>query len=500
LPLRLFHQNTDLLRRYQELYRYLMVDEYQDTNEIQYELLKALAGDRQNVMVVGDEDQSIYKFRGAKSENIQLFLNDYRNVKVVKLEQNYRSTKTIIKAAQEVISHNSRRIKKELWTENQAGEPIEIYHAVDEYDEATYVTLKIMAFLKQYTPSDIAVLYRANAQSRAFEESFGKAQIPHRIVGSVGFYDRKEIKDAIAYLRLVVNPDDAFSFLRVINVPPRGAGAKMVERIQQEASAQQISLFESARILSGKALLPFLQIYDEYQAPASAFLEALLRRVGYEDYLRKEDFQTAEDRMENISEFLGYLREQEVLSDFDLATFLSELPLQSRTETNHDAVTLLTVHSAKGLEFKVLFVVGMEEGVFPHIRSMESAEDMEEERRLFYVAMTRAKEKLFLTWSQRRSLFGSNAASRPSRFLDEIPSWFKNQKQSERFITRTAETTAKEPESRPEFRVGALVSHEKFGRGTVMEVEGVPNDWKLKIRFRDGVRVILTRYAKITSL
>jgi len=500
MPLRLFHQNNDLLRRYQELYRYLMVDEYQDTNEIQYELLKLLAGERQNVMVVGDEDQSIYKFRGAKSENIQHFLKDFRDVKVVKLEQNYRSTKTIIKAAQEVISHNARRIKKELWTENQAGEPIEIYHAVDEYDEAAYVTLKTMAFLKQFSPSQIAVLYRANAQSRAFEESFGKAQIPHRIVGSVGFYDRKEIKDVIAYLRLLINPDDAFSFLRVINVPPRGAGAKMVERIQREATFQKIPLFDAAGMVGGQSLLPFLQIYKEYQAPASSFLEKLLRKVDYEAYLRKEDFQSAEERMENISEFIGYLREQEALADFGLAKFLSELPLQSRTEATGEAVTLLTVHSAKGLEFQVLFVVGMEEGVFPHIRSMESTEDMEEERRLFYVAMTRAKEKLFLSWSQRRSLFGSNAVSRPSRFLEEIPSWFKVQKQSERFVSRPAEKTASEPETRSEFRVGLTVSHEKFGRGTVMEVDGVPNDWKLKIRFRDGVRVILTRYAKITAL
>jgi len=499
LPLRLFREQPELCRRYQELYRYLMVDEYQDTNEVQYELLKTLAGDRQNVMVVGDEDQSIYKFRGARSENMQHFLKDFRQVKIVKLEQNYRSTKTIIKAAQEVISRNARRIKKELWTDNQAGEPIEIYHAMDEYDEATYVTLKTMALLKEYSPSDIAVLYRANAQSRVFEESFGKAQIPHRIVGSVGFYERREVKDVIAYLRLLVNPSDAFSFLRIINVPPRGAGAKMIERIQQEAAEQSISLFEAAGMAGGKTLLPFLELYRKEQDPASSFLENLLKSVNYEEYLRKEDFQSAEDRMENISEFIRYLREQEALPDFDTATFLSELPLQSRTEPSGDAVTFLTVHSAKGLEFRVLFVVGMEEGAFPHIRSMENTEDMEEERRLFYVAMTRAKEKLMLSWSQRRSLFGSNAVSRPSRFLDEIPSWFKVFRQSERFGGRAAEKTP-EQEQGAEFRVGSLVSHEKFGRGTVLEVQGVPQDWKLRIRFQDGVRVIMTRYAKITAL
>ena len=501
LPLRLFREHPDLKRRYNELYRFVMVDEYQDTNEIQYELLKTLAGDRRNVLVVGDEDQSIYKFRGARSENIQHFLKDFDPVKIVKLEQNYRSTKTIIKAAQEVISHNSRRIKKELWTDNQPGEPIEIYHAVDEYDEATYVTLRTMALLKDYDLSDIAVLYRANAQSRVFEESFGKAQIPHRIVGSVGFYERKEIKDAIAYLRLIINKNDAFSFARVINVPSRGAGRKWIERIEKDATEQTISLFDAAWNSGTKTILPFLNLYRLYQLPASDFLEHLLKDVGYFDYLRKDDSQTAEDRIENIAEFLRYLREQEALPEFDLPTFLSELPLQTRTEKSAEAVTFLTVHSAKGLEFRVLFVVGMEEGVFPHLRSMESAEDMEEERRLFYVAMTRAKEKLHLTWSQRRSLFGSNASSRPSRFLDEIPSWFKVLRQSERFMKPAdAGSRTVEKESASEFRIGSVVSHEKFGRGSVMEVSGVPGDWKLKIRFQDGVRVIMTRYAKITRV
>ncbi len=500
LPLRLFREHPELRQRYSELYRYVMVDEYQDTNEIQYELLKVLTGDRRNILVVGDEDQSIYKFRGARSENIQHFLKDFHDVKIVKLEQNYRSTKTIIKAAQEVISHNSRRIKKELWTDNQSGEPIEIYHALDEYDEATYVTLKTMALLKEFAPSEIAVLYRANAQSRVFEESFGKAQIPHRIVGSVGFYDRREIKDVIAFLRLVINKNDTYSFLRVINVPPRGAGKKLVERIQQVSETQNISIFDATWNIGSKTLFSFLELYKSYEAPASTFLENLLKETGYLEYLRKDDSQTADDRIENINEFLGYLREQESLPGFDLATFLSELPLQSRRESSSEAVTFLTVHSAKGLEFRVLFVVGMEEGVFPHIRSMESAEDLEEERRLFYVAMTRAKEKLHLTWSQRRSLFGSNAVSRPSRFMDEIPSWFKVLRQSERFV-RPAEI-AKQSEKDPvaEFRVGSIVNHEKFGRGSVLEVQGVPGDWKIKIRFNDGVRVIMTRYAKITAL
>jgi DNA helicase-2/ATP-dependent DNA helicase PcrA len=500
LPVRLFREQPDLQRRYCELYRYIMVDEYQDTNEVQYELLKLLAGEQQNVLVVGDEDQSIYKFRGARSENIQHFLKDFRQVKMIKLEQNYRSTKTILKAAHEVISHNSRRIKKELWTDNQAGEPIEIYHALDEYDEATYVTLRIMALLKNVALSGIAVVYRANAQSRVLEESFGKAQIPHRIVGSVGFYERREIKDVIAFVRLRVNRNDAFSLLRVLNVPPRGAGKKLLERIQQEAETRNISIWDAAENAGNRNVLSFLELYNGYEPPASSFLENLLKQIGYFEYLQRDDSQTADERIENINEFLGYLREQEALPEFDLATFLSELPLQSRSEVPGEAVTLLTVHSAKGLEFPVLFVVGMEEGVFPHIRSLESTEDLEEERRLFYVAMTRAREKLLMSWSQRRALFGSNAVSRPSRFLDEIPSWFKVIRQSERFMKAPEIAGATATESKSEFRVGALVSHDKFGRGTVLEVQGVPQDWKLKIRFQDGVRVIMTRYAKITLI
>ncbi len=240
LPLRILQQDSNILVKYQNQFQFVMVDEYQDTNEIQYEFLKTLAGERRNLFVVGDEDQSIYKFRGAKSENIQLFLRDFPSAKVVKLEQNYRSTKTIIKAAQAVISQNKVRIKKEMWTDNQAGEPVEVYHALDEYDEATFVTLRVMGALKEIPPDELAVLYRTNAQSRALEESFAKAQIPHRIVGSVSFYERREIKDLIAFLRVLVNKEDAVSFLRVINVPPRGVGKKLLEQIQMEAEKEQI--------------------------------------------------------------------------------------------------------------------------------------------------------------------------------------------------------------------------------------------------------------------
>jgi DNA helicase-2/ATP-dependent DNA helicase PcrA len=516
LPLRILHEFPEVRDAYQYKYQFVMVDEYQDTNEIQYELLKMLAGPKRNVLVVGDEDQSIYRFRGARPENIRHFLRDYPNTKIVKLEQNYRSTKTILKAAQAVISINRSRIKKELWTENNPGEPIEIYHAFDEYDEAAYVTLRVMSELKTKRPSQIAILYRANAQSRAVEESFIKAQIPHRIVGAVSFYERREIRDVIAFLRLLVNREDPTSFLRIINVPPRGVGKKMLEQIQLTSAQSGIPLFNAALNVGGPAVQDFLKLYEPSleQKSASDFLESLLNRIGYAEYLRRDEPVTADERMENVSEFISYLRDNESQEGFDLAAFIGDLPLLSRAEKLDDAVTLLTVHSAKGLEFDVLFVIGMEEGLFPHVKSLESAEDVEEERRLFYVAMTRARSKLLLSWAQRRGMFGTGMSNRASRFLEEVPSWFKVHKYSERFQTSidssssvaakpkaprsSAAPAVKEADPASPYKTGSIISHEKLGRGTVLSVEGAPNDWKLTIRFRDGVKTIMSRYAKLT--
>lgn len=517
LPVHILRNHPDVLSRYQDQYRFVMVDEYQDTNEIQYELLKKIAGradtgTRGNVLVVGDEDQSIYKFRGARSENMRHFLRDFPGTRIVKLEQNYRSTKTIIKAAQEVISKNRGRIKKELWTDNSPGEPIEVYHSADEYDEADYVTLRVMGALKEIPASEIAVLYRMNAQSRVFEEAFTRAQIPHRIVGSVAFYQRKEVKDVVAYLQLLVNRQDPISFHRVINVPPRGAGKKTIERIVGESERTGLALFDAARNTGSRSITEFLQLYDSVSPDISpsAFLEDLLRKVHYEEYLAKEDPYGAQDRKQNVIEFVAFLKESESLPGFELADFLMDLPLQAYPEPEQDAVTLLTVHSAKGLEFRLLFVVGLEEGLFPHIRSMDHPDELEEERRLFYVAMTRAREKLIMTWSQKRSMFGSHSYNRPSRFLEEIPVWFKVPQASEKLraipspagneqVHIRKNTSGHDSEGGP-YRVGSLVSHDKFGRGTLLGVEGTPDDWKLTIRFASGVKTILTRYATITVI
>jgi DNA helicase-2/ATP-dependent DNA helicase PcrA len=520
LPLKILSEFPEIRESYQQKYRYLMVDEYQDTNEVQYQVLRMLAGAQPNLLVVGDEDQSIYKFRGAKAENIQHFLRDYPRSRIIKLEQNYRSTKTILKAAQAVISINRSRIKKELWTENNPGEPIEVYHAFDEYDEAAYVTLRVMAELKTKRPSQIGILYRANAQSRALEESFVKAQIPHRIVGAVGFYERREIRDLIAYLRLLVNRDDPTSFMRIINVPPRGAGKKMIEQIQLASAQSGISLFDAALRTGGLAVQDFLKMYEPSldQKTASDFLEMLLERIGYAHYLRKDEPVTADERMENVAEFLAYLRDNEAQEDFDLAEFIGNLPLQARAEKADEAVTMLTVHSAKGLEFEVAFLIGMEEGLFPHVKSLESSEDIEEERRLFYVAMTRARSRLLLSWAQRRGMFGTGMSNRPSRFLEEVPSWFKVHKYSERFqssinisqpatVSRSTARSSSAPvpkisrttsDPNSPYKQGSIISHEKLGRGTVLSVEGAPNDWKLTIRFQDGVKTIMSRYAKLT--
>lgn len=509
LPLKILKEFPQIRQWYLQNYTHLMVDEYQDTNEIQYDLLKTLTGPQANVLVVGDEDQSIYRFRGARAENIQHFLRDFPNARLIKLEQNYRSTKTILKAAQAVISNNRSRIKKELWTDNQPGEPVEVYHAFDEYDEATYVTLRVMAELKERRPSEIAVLYRANAQSRALEESFVKAQIPHRIVGGVGFYERREIRDVIAFLRLLIHRNDSTSFLRIINVPPRGVGKKMLEQIQKAASESGSSLFDAAMNVGGTAVRDFLRMYEPSlnQKSASTFLQELLQRIAYEDYLRRDEPLTADERMENVTEFIAHLRDSESQEGFDLTEFIGNLPLQSRTEESGESVTLLTVHSAKGLEFDVLFVIGMEEGLFPHIKSLESSEDVEEERRLFYVAMTRARQNLLLSWAQRRGMFGQGMSNQPSRFLDEVPSWFKVHKRSERFQSSTytagrdaRPTGSSGSNSDPDapYKTGSVIRHEKLGRGTVLNVEGAPNDWRLTIRFPEGIKTIMSRYAQIT--
>ena len=412
---RLFRQRADIRAKWRRKFQHILIDEYQDTNHIQYEIVKLLVNDQMNICCVGDDWQSIYSWRGADFTNILNFERDFPGAKVIKLEQNYRSTQNILDAAQKVITKNTQRSDKELFTEIGKGAPVEIHGARDEQDEARYVA----GIIKKSGRSlnDFAVLYRTNAQSQAFEKAFMEYRIPYKLVGGVRFYDRKEIRDIVAYLHLIVNPRDIISFTRVVNVPARGIGEKSVQKI----------LEGDIDGLTGKAAKAYLKFADTLEAlrkknadgvnPAD-LIEELLRRIDYRGYLNDGDKMKAEERNENLTALIG-----EAAAYASLDEFLADAALMSSAdeEAGKDAVTLMTLHAAKGLEFPIVFLVGMEEGLLPHVRSMdESAEDVEEERRLAYVGMTRAMQELFLSYAQSRFAFGGRNYNFPSRFLQDL--------------------------------------------------------------------------------
>ena len=412
---KLLRQRTDIRAKWRRKFQHILIDEYQDTNHIQYEIVKLLVNDERNICCVGDDWQSIYSWRGADFTNILNFERDFPGAKVIKLEQNYRSTQNILDAAQKVITKNTQRSDKELFTEIGKGAPVEIHGARDEQDEARYVAGMIK---KSGRPlNDFAVLYRTNAQSQAFEKAFMEYRIPYKLVGGVRFYDRKEIRDIVAYLHLIVNPRDIISFTRVVNVPARGIGEKSVQKI----------LAGDIDGLTGKAAKAYLQFADTLEAlrkknandanPAD-IIEELLRRIDYRGYLNDGDKLKAEERNENLTVLIGEAGAYATLDEF-----LADAALMSSADedSGKDAVTLMTLHAAKGLEFPVVFLVGMEEGLLPHVRSMdESAEDVEEERRLAYVGMTRAMRELFLTYAQSRFTYGGRSYNFPSRFLQDL--------------------------------------------------------------------------------
>ncbi|MBO4855217.1 UvrD-helicase domain-containing protein [Candidatus Saccharibacteria bacterium] len=412
---KLFRQRTDIRAKWQRKFRHILIDEYQDTNHIQYEMVKLLVNDERNICCVGDDWQSIYSWRGADFTNILNFERDFPGAKVIKLEQNYRSTQNILDAAQKVITKNVQRSDKELFTEAGKGAPIEIHGSRDEQDEARYVAGIIK---KSGRPlSDFAVLYRTNAQSQAFERAFMDYQIPYKLVGGVRFYDRKEIRDIVAYLHLIVNPRDIISFTRVINVPARGIGEKSVQKIL----AGDI---DGLTTKTAKAYLKFTEILEDLRkknangANPADLIEELLRRTDYRGYLNDGDKLKAEERNENLTVLMGEAGAYATLDEF-----LADAALMSSAdeEAGNNAVTLMTLHAAKGLEFPIVFLVGMEEGLLPHVRSMdESAEDVEEERRLAYVGMTRAMQELFLTYAQSRFAYGGRSYNFPSRFLQDL--------------------------------------------------------------------------------
>ena len=412
---KLLRRRTDIRAKWRRKFQHILIDEYQDTNHIQYEIVKLLVNDQMNICCVGDDWQSIYSWRGADFTNILNFERDFPGAKVIKLEQNYRSTQNILDAAQKVITKNTQRSDKELFTDAGKGAPVEIHGARDEQDEARYVAGVIKKSGR--TLSDFAVLYRTNAQSQAFEKAFMEYRIPYKLVGGVRFYDRKEIRDIVAYLHLIVNPRDIISFTRVVNVPARGIGEKSVQKI----------LAGDIDGLTGKAAKAYLQFADTLEAlrkknadnvnPAD-IIEELLRRIDYRGHLNDGDKLKAEERNENLTVLIGEAGAYATLDEF-----LADAALMSSAdeESGKDAVTLMTLHAAKGLEFPIVFLVGMEEGLLPHVRSMdESAEDVEEERRLAYVGMTRAMRELFLTYAQSRFTYGGRSYNFPSRFLQDL--------------------------------------------------------------------------------
>lgn len=476
-PVELLKKNKIILEKYQERFKYILVDEYQDTNSIQYELCKLLASRYKNIFVVGDANQSIYSFRNADYRNILNFEKDYKNTKVILLEENYRSTNNILKAANSVIKNNSEGKKLNLWSSKRDGELIDYIRCEDEIKEANFVINKIKVLISNgYKYSDIAVLYRTNAQSRVVEDAFVRNNIPHNIIGSYYFYNRKEIKDLIAYLKLIYNPCDSVSLERIINVPKRGIGAKSIENLRKKATENNISMFDaidSGKELEFKKMILKLQEFS-LNGNLSDLIEEILSTTGLRMEYEINKSLENEAKVENLNEFKTVALMFEESGIYDLQTFLENIALVSdRGQYNNDGdeVSIMTLHSAKGLEFNVVFLLGMEEGLFPHNRSFNSLSNLEEERRLCYVGITRAKEKLYLLSARQRTIFGKTSGTIESRFIREINDDLINK------ISSVKEHEEKRVvgnmyNSSSEIKTGDNVIHTVFGEGVVVNISG----------------------------
>jgi DNA helicase II / ATP-dependent DNA helicase PcrA len=538
----LFMRVPEVLEYYQRKFQYIHVDEYQDTNRAQYMLVKLLAQRFQNLCVVGDSDQSIYRWRGADIANIMSFEKDYPRASVILLEQNYRSTKKILLAANMVIQNNMNRKPKNLWTENAEGNKIMYFRADSEQGEAQFVIGKIQELLRNGRKlSDMAILYRTNAQSRVIEESFLKSNIDYNIVGGIKFYDRKEIKDVLAYLRLISNPDDDISLLRVINVPKRAIGSTSIDKIANFATMHDLSMYQALETIemiglspkAEKAAIEFRNLITTYTRQqeflsVTELVEEVLEKSGYREMLKAEKSLESQSRLENLDEFLTVTKSfEESSEDKTLVAFLTDLALVADIDRldddgqkKTDVVTLMTLHSAKGLEFPVVFLIGMEEGVFPHSRSLMEEAEMEEERRLAYVGITRAEEELFITNAQMRTLFGRTNMNPESRFIKEIPAELvedavpKVRKPSPLSGGRPSAATRQPlPQrgavARPVaassggeeigWKVGDKAQHGKWGTGTVVSVKGSGEGLELDIAFPSptGIKRLLAKFAPI---
>lgn len=478
-PVEIFKKRKDILEKYQERFRYILVDEYQDTNSIQYELCKMLAKKYNNIFVVGDANQSIYSWRNADYRNILNFEKDYKNAHVVLLEENYRSTNTILKAANSVIKNNNEGTKLNLWTSIGDGEKVEYIRVEDEIKESSFVINKIKELVSEgYSYSDFAVLYRTNAQSRTVEEAFVRNNIPYNIIGSYYFYNRKEIKDLIAYLNLIYNTNDSVSLERVINTPKRGIGTKTIDNIREKANMNDISLFDA--IDSGKELefkkLILELIEDSKTMNLSDLIEDVLVKTGLRREYELDKSIESDTKVENLNEFKSLAVNFEDNGIYDLSTFLENIMLVSdkgQYAEDDNNVNIMTLHSAKGLEFNIVFILGMEEGIFPHSRSFESAKELEEERRLCYVGITRAKKKLYLLSARTRTLYGRTSGTIESRFIKEIDSTLiniknesvkkdENKKVSNMYSNKTVDG----------LKAGDTVIHTIFGEGVIIKISG----------------------------
>lgn len=546
----LFKTDTDVLDYYQEKFKYIMVDEYQDTNTSQYELVRLLSAKYKNICVVGDDDQSIYGWRGANIRNILDFEKDFEDTVVIKLEQNYRSTKTILNAANSVIKNNTTRKDKTLWTENDKGSIIHIKRADNEYDEARFVGDKINELIlkgdRKY--KDFAVLYRTNAQSRAIEDYFVKKSIPYRLLGGIRFYERKEIKDVLSYLKVLSNPADTIAIKRIINVPKRGLGDASIEKVENFANENNMSFYEALSHIDeitelktrAKKFKEFYEVMTEIEKDAnelsvSELIESVLNKTGYVQLLQDEGTDEALSRIENIDEFVSKAVEYEKSTDEpSLREFLEDIALVAdidNYEPDEDTVVLMTMHSAKGLEFPYVFIVGMEEGMFPTYRVMQygTNEDMEEERRLCYVAITRAKEELFITQAKSRMQHGITQYNAPSRFLKEIPAELieipvKPQLSEVGDYIRKSEMRIKPVFTKPnpyggiakkpqtagipspknvtlDYEVGDKVRAPKYGIGTVEKITPGGADFEVTVSFKDkGVKKFMAGLSKLKKV
>ena len=520
----LFQDHPEILSKYQSRYVHVLVDEFQDTNIVQYLLMKQLAGKYHNICVVGDPDQSIYSWRSADLRNILSFEKDYPEAKIVLLEQNYRSTKTILEAASDIISANIRRKPKNLWTENETGSKVSIIESYNEEEESQFVVNKIESLISQEQISlrDYAVMYRVNAQSRALEESFIRYGVPYKLVGGTRFYQRREVKDVIAYLRLIHNPQDNVSLSRIINVPGRGIGQRTLSQLQAWARAYSIPLYDALKqVVEGKVLSSrvaqtltgFTALISKLTAQSHELslvelLDEIVEHTGYREYLLGKE--GGEERWENIMELKSVARDYDGLNTEEaLANFLEKVSLVAdvdELDEKADAVTLITLHQAKGLEFPVVFIVGLEEGILPHRKSFGDPEEMEEERRLCYVGVTRAKERVYLLRSYRRNLFGTGSVNPPSRFLQDISPHLISTKglwKEERLATVASlySRPSPQPFSTLNLKVGDHIHHSKFGDGIVMNCLPSRGDHEVTVAFEEfGVKKLLLSLASLEKV